>query len=219
MNDKKLVQDVAYGDTHKRLLSGLPKSEMIIEYGKWAASYDWQCKRDLATHKEISARALIESLGNPTKTVNVFDAACGTGLVAEWLVKLAAEKSIKLDITGVDFSPEMLIEADKKNIYSKLLEQDLSEDLDLDQGHFDAFLAVGLFLDGHCGPEIIPKLMRYIKVGGVGVITVRRKTYVCKEDEYLKFFKLSNLSIVRNFVGDYLAGGVEGNYIILRKEK
>lgn len=218
MSHKDIIQDVTYGNVHKNLLSGLSKEDMIAEYAKWAPHYDVECERDQACHKEVAAKALIESMNKPGVNARVLDAACGTGIVAEWLKCFADQRGMSVEITGVDFSPDMLSFAAKKNIYSQLLEGDLAEELDLEENSFDAFLAVGLFLDGHCGPEILPKLTRYVKPGGIGVITVRKKTYDGKESEYLMNFKAAKLSIVRNFVTDYLVG-VEGNYIILKKDE
>lgn len=211
------VQDVSHGEIHKRLLSGLCKEDMIKEYAKWAPIYDSDCTETGTCHKEISARALIESVERTEKSIRVLDAACGTGIPASYLRKYGDEMGIHLKITGVDFSPDMLEEARKKNVYDNIIEADLTEELNICENSFDAFLAVGLFLDGHCGPEVLENITRYVKPGGIGVITVRQKTFKKREKDYVQTFSLCNLKVQENFVADYMEG-VKGNYLVLKKK-
>lgn len=214
----KPVQEVAYGDLHKKILSGVSKEELIECYNKWSSTYDVQCAQDEATHKRISAEALVEHISNPKGTLRLLDAACGTGLPASHVKQLAGVRNISIDMVGLDFSRDMLAAARKKGLYSQLVEADLNEVLPFPENHFDLFLAVGLFLDGHCSPDVLQHIGRCIKPGGIGVITVRRRTFQVREKKYLLSFKSAGFFVVKNFIEKYLSGGVEGNYIVLQKE-
>ena len=77
-------------------------------------------------------------------------AGAGTGLVGEFLHALGHRR-----ITAADISPSMLDVALRKNVYERVLCFDL-EDTDhsdrwLDEGSFDAAIAVGLFTPNHVG--------------------------------------------------------------------
>jgi predicted TPR repeat methyltransferase len=87
------------------------------------------------------------------KTIKILDAGCGTGYVAEVLSKLNYK-----NITGIDFSEEMLAIARSKKIYKKLMCQSLNEKIELRSKQFELIICTGVLTSGHVGPSAINEL-------------------------------------------------------------
>lgn len=224
--DAGAIQDLSYCDMHGKLMSGtLSTEERINGYNLWSAKYDEHCDVIEPVYMTVAAQAMVRELEReiaenhlkPDK-VRIIVGACGTGIPSMHLKNQAMARNLNVDIVGVDFAAKMLAEAAKKrkNVFSSLVEADLYHPLPLKEESFDAFYVIGLLLDGHCGPEVLPNIALCVKSGGIGVITVRRKTFVHFNDLYMNVFKKAGLQIVRNFVERYTTD-VEANYIVFRK--
>tara|TARA_B100000214_G_C23957574_1_gene623641 strand:+ start:914 stop:2092 length:1179 start_codon:yes stop_codon:yes gene_type:complete len=74
------------------------------------------------------------------KFENAIDLGCGTGLCGKFLKK----KSSKL--IGIDISPRILEQADKKNIYDKLICSNFIDYLKKTSSQFDLFVAADVFI-------------------------------------------------------------------------
>ena len=105
--------------------------------------------------------------------VPVLDVGAGTGLIAEVM-----NKKNTIDIDAIDISPEMLESAKSKNCYNKLIEADLTENLDIDNNYYGAIVSAGTFTHGHIGPNALDELLRVTKPSGLFVITIHSKVYV-----------------------------------------
>ena len=105
--------------------------------------------------------------------VPVLDVGAGTGLIAEVM-----NKKNTIDIDAIDISPEMLESAKSKNCYNKLLEADLTKNLDIDNNYYGAIVSAGTFTHGHIGPNALDELLRVTKPSGLFVITIHSKVYV-----------------------------------------
>ena len=81
-------------------------------------------------NKEISS----EHLGS------IIDLGCGTGLFGEQI------KALCENLEGVDLSGKMLVEAKKKNLYNKLIKQDIETFLLTYPLSFDYFVATDVFV-------------------------------------------------------------------------
>lgn len=202
--------------SHERVLTGLPRDEMMKEYDKWASGYEEHCIGTKSKYNFIMAKTLLGYMDSCNNTLQVLDVACGTGSSSRILKNAADERGISLNLVGVDLSSKMLAEAEKKNIFSRLIHADLADKLDLPDNHFDVMIALGLFIEGHCGPDIIPNIARHLKSGGLAFFSVRQKTYLKEEQLYLNAIEKANLSVLENFVSIYFTD-VMGNYLVLRK--
>ena len=105
--------------------------------------------------------------------VPVLDVGAGTGLIAEVM-----NKKNTIDIDAIDISPEMLESAKSKNCYNKLIEADLTKNLDIDNNYYGAIVSAGTFTHGHIGPNALDELLRVAKPSGLFVITIHSKVYV-----------------------------------------
>ena len=107
-------------EIHERVIQAKSLDELADVYSEWAASYD----SDLVGEMEYRAPAAAADLLHASlagKTVRILDAGCGTGLVGEALTGLGYQ-----NLTGADYWTDMLEHARRKNIYSSLLQVDLT---------------------------------------------------------------------------------------------
>ena len=141
-------------------------------YKGWASSnYD-----DFAKKNDYRSPVLISNYYDKYSNKNdvpVLDVGAGTGLIAEVM-----NKKNTIDIDAIDISPEMLESAKSKNCYNKLLEADLTKNLDIDNNYYGAIVSAGTFTHGHIGPNALDELLRVTKPSGLFVITIHSKVYV-----------------------------------------
>ncbi len=158
----KRVSTMGYGD----------RSDGV--YNQWAKDYE----ADLTEYGYLSpglvADALVDHVG---ATATVIDYACGTGLAA---VELARRGFTTID--GADFSQGMLELAaaksvDGRPVYRELLTIDLTADIPIEDGTYDALMCVGAMGGGHLAPEHLPELMRTIVSGGVAAFYMNGMAY------------------------------------------
>ena len=163
MNSKKGLND-AY--------SIKTPEDNIKLYKVWASSYD----DDFAKKNDYRSPVLISNYYDKYSNKNdvpVLDVGAGTGLIAEVM-----NKKNTIDIDAIDISPEMLESAKSKNCYNKLLEADLTKNLDIDNNYYGAIVSAGTFTHGHIGPNALDELLRVTKPSGLFVITIHSKVYV-----------------------------------------
>ena len=141
-------------------------------YKVWASSYD----DDFAKKNDYRSPVLISNYYDKYSNKNdvpVLDVGAGTGLIAEVM-----NKKNTIDIDAIDISPEMLESAKSKNCYNKLIEADLTKNLDIDNNYYGALVSAGTFTHGHIGPNALDELLRVTKPSGLFVITIHSKVYV-----------------------------------------
>ena len=141
-------------------------------YKVWASSYD----DDFAKKNDYRSPVLISNYYDKYSNKNdvpVLDVGAGTGLIAEVM-----NKNDAIEIDAIDISPEMLESAKSKNCYNKLIEADLTKNLDIDNNYYGAIVSAGTFTHGHIGPNALDELLRVTKPSGLFVITIHSKVYV-----------------------------------------
>lgn len=158
-NENKLGLDASY--------SAASATDNRKVYREWAASYD----EDFASRygyqfPELIAQAFIDLGGSGP----LLDAGCGTGLVAEHLPE-------SMVVDGVDFSPDMLEIAERKNRYRTLLEADLTKPLALEDGTYAGLTCAGTFTQGHVGPDALGELLRVLRSGAICAISGKPPFY------------------------------------------
>ncbi len=145
--------------------------ELASAYGKWASLYDRDtCDVMGYVGPEVAASMLDKHLDS--KDCQVLDAGCGTGLVGEILHQMGYDQ-----IDAMDFSEDMLTEAEKKAVYNRLLQADMNETLDIPDNTYDATICVGTFTYAHVGPDAFDELVRVTRPGGHICFTIRDGAY------------------------------------------
>ncbi|KAI6649784.1 hypothetical protein LOD99_6573 [Oopsacas minuta] len=116
------------------------------------------------------------------KDCKILDVGAGTGLVGEEMHKFGYS-----NITGIDLSEKMLEEASKKGIYKELNPVDMyKDDLSNYSNNFDTVISIGTFTAGQLRPEIMQKVAKFVRTGGVVCFSIRDITW---EDTELGFAK------------------------------
>tara|TARA_Y100000746_G_scaffold107154_1_gene91634 strand:- start:360 stop:995 length:636 start_codon:yes stop_codon:yes gene_type:complete len=186
--------------------------DSINLYKVWASSYDkdFAEKNDYRSPSEIAN--YFEKYSNENDTP-ILDVGAGTGLVAECLCM-----KNKREIDAIDISPEMLDLAKTKNFYSKLIEADLTKNLDIDNDVYGGIVSAGTFTHGHVGPDSLDELLRVTKPNGLFVITIHSKLF--KKAGFEKKFNEINNKITEPIIHEVKAYGnnsdkEHGNDVIL----
>jgi len=156
-------------EIHDRVLQASSLDDIEKAYREWARDYD----RDLVGESgyvapQRCADALYEQLG--ATDAPVLDAGCGTGLVGQYL----SQRGLGT-IDGLDYSPDMLKEAEAKGCYRNLLQADLNATLDIPEDTYAAVVCVGTFTSGHVGPDALLKLLRVSAPGAPVCFSVREE--------------------------------------------
>lgn len=154
-------------DIHVEILTAASTNELMQVYDGWAARYDRELLEDWGyTSPQKAVHLLLEAMAS--NDLAVLDAGCGTGLVGV-LLKEAGISSL----TGIDYSPGMLAEAERKGVYDTLHTIDMNNPLTLPSDSFDAVTCIGTFTSTHVKPQAVTELARVTRSGGVLVFTVR----------------------------------------------
>ena len=154
-------------DIHVKILTAATTNELMQVYDGWADRYDRELLEDWGyTSPQKAVHLLLEAMAS--NDLAVLDAGCGTGLVGV-LLKEAGISSL----TGIDYSPGMLAEAERKGVYDTLHTIDMNNPLTLPSDSFDAVTCIGTFTSTHVKPQAVTELARVTRSGGVLVFTVR----------------------------------------------
>jgi len=147
--------------------------ELKVAYKDWADLYDKDtCDVMGYVGPQKAARLLDTHLDLDTRKCRVLDAGCGTGLVGKVLSGMGYRR-----MDAMDFSQDMLAEAEKKSVYDRLMEQDMNESLEIKDDTYDATICVGTFTYAHVGPHAFDELVRVTRPGGYVCFTIRDGAY------------------------------------------
>ena len=105
------------------------------------------------------------------KNAKIYDAGCGTGLVAVELKKYGFN-----NFYGADLSKKLL-DLVPNNLYKKLDQIDLNKKIDEEDGTFDAIMCVGTFTFGHVKPPALDEFVRITKNKGLICFTINEGIY------------------------------------------
>ena len=173
-------------------------SKLNKHYKNWANLYDidmssWGYAYPLQLNKILTNKLKLK------KTIKILDAGCGTGYVAEVLSKLNYK-----NITGIDFSEEMLAIARSKKIYKKLMCQSLNEKIELRSKQFELIVCTGVLTSGHVGPSAMHELVRILKPQGFFICSIAESVY--KKNGFEKEIKnLKNLVSIKSISKAFVA--------------
>jgi ubiquinone/menaquinone biosynthesis C-methylase UbiE len=135
-------------------------------YNDWSANYDEDLVNEFGY---ISPRVAAETLAKETanRDLRIIDYGCGTGLVGE---ALKSERFGNID--GFDISDGMLEQARAKQVYTQLMQGDLTTAIAFDDECYDAGFCIGSMGAGHVGAEHVLEMLRPIKSGGYMIIII-----------------------------------------------
>jgi predicted TPR repeat methyltransferase len=162
VTDNKTLDKVYTAQDHEQLMDA---------YKDWATDYD---NDTVGRFGYVAHVATAEALNKvlDSKDAYILDAGCGTGLVGEELVKLGYST-----MDALDYSQEMLDEAEQKNIYKRHMQVDLSKPLDIEDNFYGAIVCTGTFTYGHVKAHAFDELVRITKPGGIICFTIREGAY------------------------------------------
>ncbi len=145
--------------------------ELLRAYKDWAPLYDQDTCQGMGYVGPAVAANLLDQHLESTDS-RVLDAGCGTGLVGEVLRKLGYHR-----LEALDFSREMLEEAERKKVYERVFHADMNQHLHVEDNSYDAVICVGTFTYAHVGPDAFDELVRITRPGGYVCFTVRDGAY------------------------------------------
>ena len=135
------------------------------------------------------------------KNIKIYDAGCGTGLVALELRKYGFNI-----FYGADLS-QKLLNLVPKNLYQKLNQVDLNKTIKENDNTYDAVVCVGTFTFGHVKPPALDEFLRITKNKGHICFTINEGIYeeygFDKKIEKLK--KDKKWREIEFFKSDYIA--------------
>lgn len=147
---------------------------LIESYDQWATAYDADLHAMGYRHPVAVAGTLARFA--PDLEITILDAGCGSGLVGEALHLLGYAR-----IVGIDLSEGMLEQAAAKGCYDDLQQAMLGEELEYEDGTFDAVVSAGVMTVGHAPPECLWELARATRPGGHLVVAISKEAW---EDGY-----------------------------------
>tara|TARA_B100000686_G_C16550083_1_gene842078 strand:- start:125 stop:748 length:624 start_codon:yes stop_codon:yes gene_type:complete len=156
--------------------------DIMQHYDQWGNKYE----QDMVDWNYTGPKETVNIFKKyfTSKSIKIFDAGCGTGLVGVELKKFGY-----VNIDGADLSKKLL-NLVPKGIYKKLEQIDLNKSLNKKSNIYDAVLCVGTFTFGHVKPPALDELIRIIKNKGLICFTVNEGIY----EEYGFDKKIKSLS-------------------------
>ena len=145
--------------------------ELARAYGCWAKEYDHDTCSGMGYVGPVMAAGLLDRYLD-SDNAKILDAGCGTGLVGAAMNKMGYQR-----IEAMDYSRDMLRQAERKEVYDNLFRADMNKQLPLASDSYDATICVGTFTYAHVGPDAFDELVRITRPGGYICFTVRDGAY------------------------------------------
>jgi predicted TPR repeat methyltransferase len=163
---------VSSNQTLNKVYTAKSSDELMDAYKDWAVDYDADTVGAFGYVAHIASADALDAALDGNRASYILDAGCGTGLVG---AELAQKGYTRMD--ALDFSREMLDEAERKKIYGRHIHADLSRSLPIPDDHYDAVVCTGTFTYGHVKASAFDELVRITRPGGVICFTIREGAY------------------------------------------
>ena len=150
----------------------LKKTDQVMKYyDEWGEGNKYD--KDMVDWNYTGPKETTEVFAKHQKDKNakIYDAGCGTGLVAVELKKYGFN-----NFYGADLSKKLL-ELVPNNLYKKLDQIDLNKKIEENDGTFDAIMCVGTFTFGHVKPPALDEFVRITKNKGLICFTINEGIY------------------------------------------
>lgn len=162
---------VSDNKTLDKVYTAKDHGELMDAYKDWATDYDRDTVDRFGYVAHIATADALEKVMHQKEAV-ILDAGCGTGLVGEEL-----QRRGYTTMDALDYSKEMLDEAERKKIYGRHIQADLSKPLDIPADRYDAVVCTGTFTYGHVKANAFDELIRITKAEGYICFTIREGAY------------------------------------------
>ncbi len=147
-------------------------SDAFVEttFDSFAASFDSKLAKLQYRAPALVAEALAESVAEASRSLDVLDAGCGTGLCGPLISPYARR------LVGVDLSESMLAQARARDVYDELVKRELTAYLRDSRGAFDAIVSADTLV--YFGPleEVVAAAANALRPGGRLIFTVEELT-------------------------------------------
>jgi predicted TPR repeat methyltransferase len=145
---RKYLEMEPNDDTAKHLLDSLqgqnthkaPEGYVSSLFDDYSGHFEKELVQDLGYEVPAKLFKTFKKAFPEKKFQNALDLGCGTGLAGKEFA------SVCDNIEGIDLAKRMLSEAEKKNIYSKLHNQDIADFLNKTKTKFDLFISTDVFI-------------------------------------------------------------------------
>jgi predicted TPR repeat methyltransferase len=142
--EDKLGASLRLARLERRRPEGMPPAYVRALYDQNAGRFENDLLETLSYRGPELLRDAIERATRrrrrPLRFARVLDLGCGTGLMG------AAVRDLADELTGVDLSPGMIVQAQAKDIYDRLVAGDLVTFLEEERGGFDLIVAADVFV-------------------------------------------------------------------------
>jgi predicted TPR repeat methyltransferase len=143
-------------------------SDAFIEatFDSFAASFDSKLAKLSYRAPALVAEMLAHSGVDASKSLDVLDAGCGTGLCGPLIARYARR------LVGVDLSERMIAQARARNVYDELVKRELTAYLGDSTGSFDVIVSADTLV--YFGPleQVVAASANALRPGGRLIFTV-----------------------------------------------
>ena len=140
--------------------------DVAAYYDEWAINNKYD--KDMEAWNYTGPKETSETFNKyqKNKNIEIFDAGCGTGLVAIELKKMGYR-----NFYGADIS-QKLLDLAPHGLYKSLERIDLNKKLIYEDDKFDSIFCVGTFTFGHVKPDALDEFIRITKKNGLICFTI-----------------------------------------------
>jgi len=143
-------------------------SDAYIEqtFDSFAASFDSKLAKLAYRAPALVAEMLADSEGDASKSLDVLDAGCGTGLCGPLIARYARR------LVGVDLSVQMIAQARARDVYDELVKRELTAYLGDSTEAFDVIVSADTLV--YFGPleQVVAAARNALRPGGRLIFTV-----------------------------------------------
>jgi predicted TPR repeat methyltransferase len=142
-----------------------PQQFVTNLFDNYADNFEHDLVQNLNYHSPDVLAATIKRYA-PKNTLDILDLGCGTGLMGNLLRPLART------LTGVDLSANMLDKARQRNIYDRLVSDDITAFLQTQHNAFDLAVATDVFVYVGDLALVFPAVRGALRTGGLFCFSV-----------------------------------------------
>jgi predicted TPR repeat methyltransferase len=186
-----------------------PRRYLMRLFDTYATSFDQHLVEELNYHvPEMLYEAVITA--QPGTKLDVIDLGCGTGLVGKLFRGVAGR------LTGIDVSPGMIHQAQRRQIYDELVLDELVNYLNLRKEPCDLVLAADLFIYMGDLAAVFQAVARLLRPGGLFAFSLETATgvdYVLQRNRRYA----QSLDYIQRLAGEHALATVTANPVKLRR--